>query len=145
MYGSSLVEILDVKIIPAGDSSFGQVKGGYLSIEGKFAIGKYVHNPLRDGDRNLQLLSKNHKMDGVVHWDNEVPELDTLWQLLFLSYGYDFDPNGKRYIQLEGLVIKATGAKAGEYRRWGYFEVCHYRAALCKSCERSTTSSINRY
>jgi hypothetical protein len=104
-----LVKVIDVKVELAGDDIYGQVKDGVLTMGARLAQIRY------SDIRNLDLKWC---------WDIPVRDIEDADEgnigpfLVPVSETSRFETG----IKLEGLVLKATKGRFGEFRRVGTFE-----------------------
>ena len=111
-----LIAILDAVVTPVGPDSTGQIKDGFIRLNGRIFLVELFEDPVLRGEY-LKLRMKSEILNGLCTLDTQFPTIGTLsvYYLLIRSYTHKNEP------WLEGLILQAAARGNGTYERIGVY------------------------
>ena len=110
-----LITVLDVGVTPVGTDSTGQIKDGFIRLNGRLFAAELVRDPVS----YFTLRVNSEDLEGLWSPDIELQALDTLiiYFLPIRPHSYENEPC------IDGLVLQAAAQGNGTYERIGTYAV----------------------
>ena len=106
-----LIAILNAGVTPVGPDSTGQIKDGFIRLNGRIFLAELFRESIYP-----KLRMNSEILDGLCDFDPQVPTIGTIsvYCMPILSYNYK---EGEPW--LEGLILQAAARGNGTYERIG--------------------------
>ena len=136
-YDDFVITILDADVTPVGADRTGQIKDGFIRLNGRVIPAKLVE--LMAEKPRYRLRVDSEKLRGVCKLDTQFPDVSTLsvYYLPVRSYVFESDPT------TFGLVLQAAAKGNGTYERIG---ICYIRdeksCSIINQCQASKDKSL---
>ena len=111
-----LIAILDAVVTPVGPDSTGQIKDGFIRLNGRIFLVELFRDPvLQKTSPKLRMNSED--LGGLFRLDTQFPAIGTtsVYYLPIRSHTYENEP------WLEGLILQAAARGNGTYERIGRY------------------------
>ena len=136
-YDNFVITILDADVTPVGADRTGQIKDGFIRLNGRVIPAKLVDFMAEKLRYKLRVDSE--ELRGVCKLDTQIPDVSTLsvYYLPVRSYVFENDPT------LFGLVLQTAAKGNGTYERIG---ICYIRdeksCSIINQCQASKDKSL---
>ena len=117
-YDGVVITVLDVRVTPIGPESTGQIKDGFIRLNGRIFLAELFGKPMLQR-MNLTLRINSEDLYGWCKLDTQFPAIGTLnvYFLLIRSKTYENEQ------WLYGLILQAAARGNGTYERIGVYTV----------------------
>ena len=130
-------KITDAWVDLLGESPFGEVRGGVLQLECQLLAIRPMELTNPDGlfydFAPYQSIPKSQIWTwGSLKWDydDDYDEANFSSSLYFVPIYEVTSSSSSNISSTEGLMLRSTGSKWGEYRRVGWFDISHYEPGI---------------
>ena len=115
-YDVLLITILDAVVIPIGPDSTGQIKDGFIRLNGRLSVAELLRMPVLE-ETYVKLRVSSENLEGLCTLDTKLQAIDTItvYFLPICSDSYKNEP------WIRGLLLQPAVRGNGSYERIGVY------------------------